>query len=342
MLSSLRRIHNEFDFRPTCGNFQCCQNFNGTYRRQWMVNRHPNRNFHQNLFLQLHKPTRSNGQQGKAFAKTGWIYFSYVDLNCQLNSVFRLDRTLFLSSGPKQISLITPIILWSTGLCLLFGFHLSFVGITLVCQCISHLVSHIFLAFLHFQFDTKLFQAILLLLSWPGRKRPGSLTNRSPVEAWMTRSSRSIWSPTQPQRPLAFQVSKSQWTVCGMIERLKQAHKHWGRASHKLLHTYTFTAQLKSALWYILGRFGEDDYPFMRGMMDMALGVCNEEMFIKVMFLAKSCYVINYHLMMFYRHRLELGTSHLTELTVRCCTWVMLTAISEKQSGFRHSKSKQP
>merc|ERR1712156_546597 len=30
------------------------------------------------------------------------------------------------------------------------------------------------------------------------------------------------------------------------------------------------------------GRFGEDDYPFMRGMMDFALGLCNEEMFIKV------------------------------------------------------------
>ena len=120
MLSSLRRIHNEFDFRPTCGDFQSRQNFNGTYRRQWMVNRHPNRNFHQNLFLQLHKPTRSNGQQGKAFAKTGWIYFSCVEQNFQLNSVFRLDRTLFLSGAPKQMSLTTLIILLSTGLCLLF------------------------------------------------------------------------------------------------------------------------------------------------------------------------------------------------------------------------------
>ena len=30
------------------------------------------------------------------------------------------------------------------------------------------------------------------------------------------------------------------------------------------------------------GHFGEEDYPFMRGMMDMALKLCNEEMFIKV------------------------------------------------------------
>ena len=30
------------------------------------------------------------------------------------------------------------------------------------------------------------------------------------------------------------------------------------------------------------GHFGEEDYPFMRGMMDMALKLCHEEMFIKV------------------------------------------------------------
>ena len=57
---------------------------------------------------------------------------------------------------------------------------------------------------------------------------------------------------------------------------------------------YTYTVQFKSALKYISGHFGEDDYPFMRGMMDMALGFCNEEMFIKVIFKQNliSCLII--------------------------------------------------
>ena len=31
------------------------------------------------------------------------------------------------------------------------------------------------------------------------------------------------------------------------------------------------------------GHFGDDDYPFMRGMLDLAFKLCNEELFIKVM-----------------------------------------------------------
>ena len=137
MPSSLTRIHNEFDVRPIFGNFQSCQNFNSNSRQQWMVNRQPNRNFHQDVLLQLHKPTRCNRQRGKAFAKAGWIYLSCLEQIFSLKSTFRLGRTLFLSSGPKQMSLTTLIILWSTGLCLLFGFHL---WLDMICRdhtCVS-------------------------------------------------------------------------------------------------------------------------------------------------------------------------------------------------------------
>ena len=120
MPSSLTRIHDEFDVRPIFGNFQSCQNFNSNSRQQWVVNRQPNRNFHQDVLLQLHKPTRCNRQRGKAFAKAGWIYLSCLEQIFSLKSTFRLGRTLFLSSGPKQMSLTTLIILLSTGLFLLF------------------------------------------------------------------------------------------------------------------------------------------------------------------------------------------------------------------------------
>ena len=211
MPSSLTRIHNEFDVRPIFGNFQSCQNFNSNSKQQWMVNRQPNRNFHQDVFLQLHKPTRCNRQRGKAFAKTGWIYLSCLEQIFSLKSTFRLGRTLFLSSGPKQMPLTTLIILWSTGLCLLFGFHL---WLDMICRDHTCVSVHFYILSLSIVAAVLYTEFYHPWSSWPGRKRPGSLTNRSPLEAWMTRSSRSIWSPTQLPRPLAFQVShfQLQWT----------------------------------------------------------------------------------------------------------------------------------
>ena len=102
----------------------------------WSID-NPTETFTKMYFFQLHKPTRCNRQRGKAFAKAGWIYLSCLEQIFSLKSTFRLGRTLFLSSGPKQMSLTTLIILWSTGLCLLFGFHL---WLDMICRdhtCVS-------------------------------------------------------------------------------------------------------------------------------------------------------------------------------------------------------------
>jgi len=77
--------------------------------------------------------------------------------------------------------------------------------------------------------------------------------------------------------------NKSDYTVQYMQKKFWyfDAEKSSGSLDDEIF-TLNMVAVAASDATRYPGRFGEDDYPFMRGMMDMALGFCNEEMFIKV------------------------------------------------------------
>ena len=177
----------------------------------WSID-NPTETFTKMYFFNCTNPQDVIDNGAKPLLKQVEYIWAVLNNFFSLKSTFRLGRTLFLSSGPKQMSLTTLIILWSTGLCLLFGFHL---WLDMICRDHTCVSVHFYILSLSIVAAVLYTEFYHPWSSWPGRKKPGSLTNRSPLEAWMTRSSPSIWSPTQLPRPLAFQVShfQLQWTV---------------------------------------------------------------------------------------------------------------------------------
>lgn len=87
-------------------------------------------------------------------------------------------------------------------------------------------------------------------LHWPGKRKHGSLSLQSQTAASMMKSTQWTWSPTHWQSPPGTQVLKF--------------------SSDKL--------------YVCSGRFGVSDYPFMRAMINQAIKLCNETLFVKVIF----------------------------------------------------------